>query len=241
MAIDLALLKQVEACPEPLTWVRFYRWKDPTVTLGKHQRPGEAVDVEYCRRYSIPIVHRPTGGRAVLHSDELTYAVISNDRRGFPQGDISRTYLRIAEVLHRGLSDLGVQSEIARVTGRHSVEVVRPSRRSGRSPCFAAVSRYEIVSGGRKLVGSAQRLLKQSFLQHGSLPLSVDYRAMAAAMATSEDALRRSLVAVAEVAGRRVGFGELARALWRRFQQLLGPETPLYRGGEIDRNLSNML
>src|SRR5262245_2885472 len=83
MAIDAALLEEVENATTPRTIVRFYSWRIPTISLGRNQKPEKAVDVEYCRANGIDIVHRPTGGRAVLHDDELTYAVISNDSDSF--------------------------------------------------------------------------------------------------------------------------------------------------------------
>src|SRR5256712_12641919 len=79
MAVDAALLGEVERFPGARTVVRFYAWRRPTVSLGRNQKVENAVDVDYCRVSGIDIVHRPTGGRAVLHDDELTYAVISND------------------------------------------------------------------------------------------------------------------------------------------------------------------
>src|SRR5260221_4318149 len=73
MATDSALLERVENSSVPLTIVRFYGWRTPTISLGRNQKIDKAVDVDYCRANGIDIVHRPTGGRAVLHDDELTY------------------------------------------------------------------------------------------------------------------------------------------------------------------------
>src|SRR5262245_47159191 len=83
MAIDAALLDEVEASREPKTILRFYQWVRPTVSLGRSQKIESSIDANYCAANGIDIVHRPTGGRAVLHDDELTYAVISNDPSHF--------------------------------------------------------------------------------------------------------------------------------------------------------------
>src|SRR5215470_3928621 len=83
MATDSALLDEVEKSDVPRTIVRFYTWLNPTISLGRNQKIDKAVDLDYCRASGISIVHRPTGGRAVLHDDELTYAVISNDSHTF--------------------------------------------------------------------------------------------------------------------------------------------------------------
>src|SRR5262245_49815338 len=83
MAIDGALLQEVASSEVPRTIVRLYGWSTPTISLGRNQQVDKAVDRVYCRANGIQIVHRPTGGRAVLHDDELTYAVISNDNEQF--------------------------------------------------------------------------------------------------------------------------------------------------------------
>src|SRR6476661_8392850 len=98
MAIDAALLEEVEESALPKTIVRLYQWRRPTISLGRNQKLESAVDQEYCEAHGIDIVHRPTGGRAVLHDDELTYAVISNDSTYF--GDtIYGNYKAVSEAL----------------------------------------------------------------------------------------------------------------------------------------------
>src|SRR5437867_6495902 len=98
MAIDAALLDEVDSSSDLRTIVRFYGWVRPTVSLGRNQTIDKAVDTEYCIANGIDVVHRPTGGRAVLHDDELTYAVISNDSSFF--GDtIYGNYKRVSHAL----------------------------------------------------------------------------------------------------------------------------------------------
>src|SRR5437870_13135127 len=98
MAVDAVLLGEVERFPGARTVVRFYGWRRPAISLGRNQKVENAVDVDYCRANGIDIVQRPTGGRAVLHDDELTYAVISND--SFYFGDtIYGNYRRVFEAL----------------------------------------------------------------------------------------------------------------------------------------------
>src|SRR6185436_2420730 len=98
MAVDAALLDEVEKSETPITIVRFYQWSRPTLSLGRNQKVEGAVDQNYCKVKGIDVVHRPTGGRAVLHDDELTYAVASNDPISF--GDnIYSNYKRVSEAL----------------------------------------------------------------------------------------------------------------------------------------------
>src|SRR6266516_2120954 len=112
MAIDAALLDEVEGSREVQTIVRFYSWRRPTMSLGRNQKIEKAVDAEYCNANGIDIVYRPTGGRAVLHDDELTYAVISNDSSCF--GDtIYGNYKRVSEALCLGYKNLGVAAILA--------------------------------------------------------------------------------------------------------------------------------
>src|SRR6516165_11625493 len=112
MTIDASLLEEVEASPEPRTIVRFYGWQTPTISLGRNQKIDRALDACYCRDNGIDIVHRPTGGRAVLHDDELTYAVISSDSNVF--GDtIYGNYKRVSEALCLGYNRLGVPAVLA--------------------------------------------------------------------------------------------------------------------------------
>src|SRR4051812_43700038 len=112
MAIDAALLEEIERSVSPHTIVRFYGWRRPTLSLGRNQNIETAVDMEYCAQAGIDVVHRPTGGRAVLHDDELTYAVISNDPVYF--GDtIYGNYKQVSEALCRGYQRLGVPAVLA--------------------------------------------------------------------------------------------------------------------------------
>ena len=99
MRIDRELLDWAEKCSDKITVVRFYRWAVPTISLGKHQKVEEAINQIYCQRAAIPIVHRPTGGRAVFHDHELTYSVVSNHAKYFPLESLKDTYRAIAAAL----------------------------------------------------------------------------------------------------------------------------------------------
>src|SRR5690606_29480259 len=116
----------------------------------------------------IDIVYRPTGGRAVLHDDELTYAVVSNDLARFDGGSVYGTYRRISEALAAGYRRLGLDVTLAPPPGRG------PVKGPVDHPCFVSPSRYELLAGGRKIAGSAQRRLRHAFLQHGSMPVTCD-------------------------------------------------------------------
>lgn len=222
MEIDLALLERVEASPAALTVVRFYAWSRPSVSLGKHQDSARAIDSDFCRRAGIEVVRRPTGGRAVLHDDELTYSVISNDRHRFPAGSVGEAYHAIAQALLTGIARLGIDVELAPRSPK-SPQAPRASAGAPRpDPCFASPSRHELLHRRRKLAGSAQRRLRRSFLQHGSIPLAIDYGRMAAALGCSESLLRSTMTSLSRAAGRAVAREELESELARSFQGAFG-------------------
>lgn len=209
METDRRLLERVEGSSSECTLVRFYRWKHPTVSLGSHQRVERALNRTYCVEQGIPWVRRPTAGRAVFHADELTYTVASNDPLRFPLHSLQQTHRRISLALRRGLQLLEIQTSLA----ARSRRPVDSSPSQTQKPCFAAPCFHEIVLGYRKIVGSAQRKLKRGFLQHGSIPLTIDYQNMAGALGVNPTFLRSKALSVSEAAGKPVDFETLAQAL----------------------------
>jgi lipoyl(octanoyl) transferase len=213
MAIDAGLLERVDSSPTPLTIVRFYTWKTPTISLGRNQSVQRAVDLDYCRAHKIDIVHRPTGGRAVLHDDELTYAVVSNDAGYFGE-TIYGNYRRVSEALCLGYQALGVAAVLAPDTRKAA-----PLSNGGEPPCFVSPSRYELMVNGRKIVGSAQRRVRRSFLQHGSMPITCDRNALAGATRLPDvSLLEGEMAGVAEFLSERPSLEQMTRAFVRAFQ-----------------------
>ena len=144
--------------------LRLYGWSRPTVSFGRNEPAVGVYDPERGGAEGPGFVRRPTGGRAVLHDDEVTYAVVVPDRAfGGPRD----AYRAINEGLLRGLRTLGVEAEVAREGTVAGVD---------EGPCFRTPAPGEVTAGGRKLVGSAQVRLGQSLLQHGSLLLRGDQR-----------------------------------------------------------------
>jgi len=213
MAIDAALLDEVEHSSQTKTIVRLYRWKRPTISLGRNQKVDAAVDTLFCQEHGVDIVHRPTGGRAVLHEDELTYSVASNDSACF--GDtIYANYKSVSEALCGGFNRLGVPAVLAPETRRG------PTSDNGADlPCFVSPSRYELTVQGRKIVGSAQRRLRRSFLQHGSMPILCDREKLArATRMTDSSILYDEMAGLAEFLPERPSIEKLTEALIAGFQ-----------------------
>lgn len=162
MEWDRSLLQRLESQPEPETALRFYGWSRRTVSVGYHQRI-DAELAERARKLGVGCVSRPTGGRAVLHGRDFTYSLVSNDETFFRRGFLRENYCSVSQALRLGLRLAGVPAEFSR----------RDAGRLYRSKlsCFSSATRFELSSGGRKLVGSAQRRLRRAFLQQGSIPI----------------------------------------------------------------------
>jgi lipoyl(octanoyl) transferase len=160
MAVDHALLETVQAGGQPV--LRLYRWQPACLSFGRHQHACGVYDEARLRAGGIDAVRRPTGGLAVLHDRELTYCVLVPAER---LGGARAAYRMINRSLVDGLRRLGVPAVLA------GSATPRDPRRDSAQPCFHAPAEGEVVAGGRKLVGSAQRAERRTLLQHGSILL----------------------------------------------------------------------
>jgi lipoate-protein ligase A len=164
MAIDEAVMAGIrEGSSTPV--LRLYTWNPPTISLGYFQSAGD-IDFAACGSDGIGVVRRITGGRAVLHSDEITYSVLFGEE-DFTPFRMKEIFLFIAQCLVDSLRILGIDSKIAQKT-----------KGSLKSPnCFASPAQYEIESVQQgKLIGSAQVIKDGVVLQHGAIPLTGSYR-----------------------------------------------------------------
>jgi lipoate-protein ligase A len=162
MAIDEAILHAL-ADGVGYPTLRFYRWVPPCLSLGYNQHYAE-VDESACTRLGYTWVRRPTGGRAILHIDELTYSVVVPANEPRVDGSVVDAYRRLSTGLLTGLRTLGAdvfQAQEEKVVNSHQGAV-----------CFDTPSKYEITVRGKKLIGSAQVRRRGMVLQHGTLPLT---------------------------------------------------------------------
>lgn len=163
MALDHAL---AELNPPGEGVLRLYRWSPHTISLGRNEPAVGRFDVARAEEEGLGFVRRPTGGRAVLHADEVTYcAVLPQDALG----GLRAAYVRLNEGLVNGLRALGCRAQVVR-----EGSVLAPDA----GPCFQAPAPGEVTLGGRKLVGSAQVRVGHTILQHGSVILSGDQSAL---------------------------------------------------------------
>lgn len=216
MALDSSLLAAHEQGVVPNVF-RLYTWYPPAVSLGYHQDPGRELHLDRLAARGIGVAKRPTGGRAILHADELTYAVVAPVADGRLGGSLAASHAAISRIFRSALRQVGVRAELAAPRSA----ALRPVAAVGAAaPCFAAPTRSELVAGGRKIMGSAQRRVGRSFLQHGSLLLGDAHLDLAeflrippTAVTEWRNRLRADTTTVTHEAGRRVPLSELIEAL----------------------------
>lgn len=158
MAQDEAILSAVDS-GLGLPTLRIYGWAAPTISIGFAQDPSRLLG------HGLPIVRRVTGGRAVLHDNELTYSIVVPSSHPLFLEGITGAYSAISACISRALNDIGIKASFSRGTKDRS------ERKDG---CFFSASRHEILVDGKKLVGSSQRRFRNAFLQHGSILFGVD-------------------------------------------------------------------
>jgi lipoate-protein ligase A len=218
MAIDAALLAAVRLGAPPV--LRLYRWAPACLSFGRNQTARGIYAIERVRACGMDVVRRPTGGFAVLHDHELTYAVIAGVESF---GGLRRAYVVINEMLVAGLRRLGVGADIVRNGAVPSLPM-----RSVRAPCFETAAPGEVSAGGRKLVGSAQRREGATLLQHGSLLLDGDQGAIRGLLSAPQPESRASHATLREVLGTAPGWSAVADAVADGFRDCgigLAPAT----------------
>lgn len=161
MQFDLELISK---CSNQQAYFRIYRWQPYCISLGKHQST-EILNLNKLEQDGYEWVVRPTGGSAILHSEEITYSVVAPLNKNFtPQV----WYDEIHKALFNGLILYDDRLIAA------SQENIQPNYNkvyqiiTGQA-CFANTAKYEITIGGKKLIGSAQRKIGNFILQHGSI------------------------------------------------------------------------
>ena len=165
MAIDEALLDSFD--PGRSTPVlRLYGWNPPALSFGRFQDAGKVLDLERCRANSVTVVQRITGGGVIYHADELTYAIVCAPRHLPGETTVKESFRYLTGFLLTFYRELGLPAAYA------ADVPVDMSRLGKRTPlCFAGRESYDILIGGRKIGGNAQRRLRKAVFQHGSIPL----------------------------------------------------------------------
>lgn len=211
MAVDDYLFQSLTDAPK--TYLRFYSWKNPTVSIGYSQKIREVVNEDYCREHGIDIVRRITGGKLVLHSKEVTYCICSSDSELF-YTTINESYKRISEALISGLKTMGMAPLLA--------EISNPAYTRGNLPCFSYPAKNEIQIAGKKIIGSAQKRVGDKFLQHGSIPLKEDDEKLEKISCLDKGREKIRMIPVSNVLGRDVYFDSVVSYLAAGFSKYFG-------------------
>ena len=194
MAIDETLLRM--AATNATGFLRLYRWAPSCLSFGRHEPALRRYRRDQIAAHKLDVVRRPTGGRAVWHDAELTYAVAAPSDTF---GALGATHLAIHQTLANAVASLGVRASLA---------PARPATPVDAGACFATAAGGEVTVNGHKVVGSAQVRTRSAFLQHGSILLDGDQRVVSdVATGQSPPSPAPSL---RELVGRPVAFDEMA-------------------------------
>jgi len=195
MALDEAILENA-GNGKSLPTLRLYAWYPPCLSLG-YAQPFNEIDFDRLHQLNWDWVRRPTGGRAILHTDELTYSVAGPLDEPRLAGGVLESYRRLSQALLLALHILGVPAE-SHENPPQNLE--RKSNPAGNSQidgniqpiCFEVPSNYEITVDSKKLIGSAQARRKDGVLQHGSFPLWGDLTRITQVLTYSEESKRQN-------------------------------------------------
>lgn len=220
MAVDEAILEHIGR-GESIPTLRLYAWDPACLSLG-HAQPIADVDMTRLKQHGWEVVRRVTGGRAILHTDELTYSVIAPSNEPRVEGSVLESYNRLAQALLLAVKSLEIPVEMkeGKAGGNGIPNPV----------CFEVPSTYEITVNGKKLIGSAQARKKEGMLQHGSLPLTGDLTRICQAL-VFENELAREIASqrlldrattVESALGRWVSWETAVQSFVRAFEVQLG-------------------
>jgi lipoate-protein ligase A len=221
MAVDEAILEASIRGDVPPT-LRLYAWEPPCLSLG-YAQPFSDVDLAALNVRGWGLVRRPTGGRAILHTDELTYSVTGPATEPRLAGSVLESYQILSQAILAALHLLHIPAEA------HEKPLVAPGADPKGPVCFEVPSNYEITLDEKKLVGSAQARRKQGVLQHGSLPLYGDLSRITQALVFQDETQRaraaeriwQRATTVERALGRTIAWGQAAQAYQTAFAQIL--------------------
>lgn len=223
MAADEAILRAVADQNAPPT-LRLYAWDPTCLSLG-YAQPFMDVDQDRITEYGWDLVRRPTGGRAILHQHEITYAIIAPQDHPLMRGGVLESYRRISQALVSTLERLAISVEVKPSSPASEEQRNKPI-------CFEVPSAYEITVNGRKIIGSAQVRRRNTVLQHGSLPLSGDISQICDVLRYQNETqrdeakskLRQQATTIYEITGREISWREASHAFQQGFQSALNAE-----------------
>ncbi|MDP4086669.1 MAG: biotin/lipoate A/B protein ligase family protein [Bacillota bacterium] len=232
MALDEALLDwHSEGKIPPI--IRFYGWNPATLSIGYFQKVEKEINLEAVKKHGLGFVRRPTGGRGVLHDQELTYSVIVSENHPEMPTSVTEAYRVISEGILKGFHHLGLEAYFAVPKTNEERDALKNPRSA---VCFDAPSWYELVVEGRKVAGSAQTRQKGVILQHGSILLDIDEDKLFSLFKYPNErikermksAFKNKAVAINEISTRRISVREAKEAFYKGFKDGLNIELEPY-------------
>ena len=212
MAVDEYLF---QLCHEKQCgFLRLYSWRRPSFSTGVSQKIAKALNLDFIKANGCEFVRRITAGKTVLHDHEITYAVASSEDLFFKEHDLHQSYLLISRVLVQALRSLGVDATLSQGS---PAELSRSL-----NPCFSFPTPNEIEVNGKKIIGSAQKRDKQALLQHGSIPLTMNYGLYASGANFKPEMLARSMTTWSDISERHPC--DLRAALVESFRTFTGSD-----------------
>ena len=218
MDFDVGLVEKFKLTGSPV--LRVYSWKPYCISLGRNQNDSD-INVQLADRDGIDIARRPTGGKAVLHAEELTYSVVMN-ARGM---SVHESHNLISQALVEGLRVICPDLELSET----SADFRRLFHDPGTIPCFSTSAIYEVESRGKKIVGSAQHRFGHVLLQHGTILIGDFHKRIVDYLNVNDETRRRTLVdldshttTLKEIAGRGFELDQVKEAVRNGFKEVFG-------------------
>lgn len=212
MAVDEAMLSSYRLLKTPT--LRVYGWKEPFVSLGYNQDPQKVLNPQE----GIPFVRRITGGSAILHGQELTYSLICSLEDLNLSGGVKESYRTICSFLKYFYKQLGLEAYFAKdlvLSGQKIPKKLGEYKNS----CFSAWQHCDLLIGGKKIGGNAQRRKKNIIFQHGSIPQEMDPVYIGKIIKGSND-LKERATSLKQALGKSLDFHFLSSLLSGSFESI---------------------
>jgi lipoate-protein ligase A len=238
MEFDLQLAKN---CKEDEIILRLYRWNPYCISLGANQ-PENSINSELAKKDNIDVTIRPTGGRAVLHSEELTYSVI------YPldfSSSVRYIYSQINIALLKGLKIYDSRLSSFELEN-HQPNFPEIYKQEKNAVCFAVSAKSEIKFSGKKIVGSAQRKFERVVLQHGSILCGTFHRRITRYLNLSEESVKeideeieKNTTELSSVLKENIDYDSLVSSIYKGFEEhynMTFSKSPLFQNNLILSN-----
>ncbi len=224
MAVDEFLFNKAHR--EKVGFFRIYRWNIPTFSIGVSQKVEKVLDLNFVKSNKIGYVRRITGGKTVLHDDEITYSVVSSEKKFFIEHDLYKSYEMIANIIVRSLKTSGINAYLS----SGSPTILSKSN----NPCFSFPTPNEIEVNGKKIVGSAQKRDKTALLQHGSIPFGMNYQLYAKGAKFNKKILIENMTTIENETS--VGKNEFILNFKSSFEKFLEESFKVYNFSDEDND-----